>query len=244
MAGSPIIAPDDVLFLANVKHDLHRHDEALSYLRQLVGLKPAFDPMDRALFGLICKAAVDAIRTELKVFNAAITHQQAADFSARVDRIAEFRDRSRARLAALCTEVIDTAKTQLLPNAVDFSGQVFFQKLIGDMYRYLAENSISEDAGANAERAYADGMDIAERNAMSIFDPVKLGLTLNFAVFVQRHAGDARRAAELVKGALDAVRNSRMRMTPEQSNEVLPVIQAMRENLESWNVSEDESAEE
>jgi hypothetical protein len=235
MAGSPVIAPDDILFLANVKHDLHRHDEALSYLRQLVGLKPAFDATDRALFGLICKAAVDTIRTELKVFNAAIAQQQGSS-NARVDRILEFRERSRTRLAALCNEVIDTVRTQLLPDAVDFSSQVFFQKLIGDMYRYLFENSISEDAGTNAERAYADGMEIAERNAMSSFDPVRLGLTLNFAVFVQRHTGDPHRAAELVKVALEAVRNSRIRMTPEQSNEVLPIIQAMRENLESWNV--------
>jgi 14-3-3 protein epsilon len=151
MARWSVLAPEDLLFLANVKHDLRRHDEAIAYLRQLVAVRPGLDKVDRALFGLICKDAVDAIRSELKVFGNAIADQQKAGRTARVDRIAVFRDRGRARLGTLCSEVIDLAKSHLLPNAVDYASQVFFQKLIGDMYRYLAEHSISEDSNARAE---------------------------------------------------------------------------------------------
>jgi 14-3-3 protein epsilon len=241
MARWSVLAPEDLLFLANVKHDLHRYDEAISYLKQLVAVRPAFDRIDRALFGLMCKDAVDAIRSELKVFDGALTDQPQP---AVVDRITELRDRSRARLDGLCSEVIDIAKSQLLPNALDSSGQVFFQKLIGDMYRYRAEHSVSEDWRAEAEKAYTKGMEIAERNGVSVFDSVRLGLTLNFAVLAYEHNGNPQKAIELVKTALEQVRNCPTKMTPEESNEVLPVIQAMHSNLRNWDASEEESVEE
>jgi tetratricopeptide (TPR) repeat protein len=244
MARWSVLGPEDLLFLANVKHDLRRYDEAISYLKQLVAVRPDLDKFDRALFGMICKDAVDTVRSELKIIGLAIAEQQKEGQIPRVDKLVLFRDRGRERLRNLCNEVLDIAKNHLLPNAIDYTSQVFVQKMIGDFYRYLSEHGISEDAKGQAEQAYTTGIEIAEKNSMTVFDPVRLGLILNVAVLAHQHNGDAQKAIQLVQKALEQVRKCPTKMTPEESNEVLAVIEAMHDNLRNWDVSDDESGDE
>uniref|UniRef100_A0A4W5L1G2 Tyrosine 3-monooxygenase/tryptophan 5-monooxygenase activation protein, beta polypeptide like n=1 Tax=Hucho hucho TaxID=62062 RepID=A0A4W5L1G2_9TELE len=62
---------------------------------------------------------------------------------------------------------------------------VFYLKMKGDYYRYLAEVAVGEEKAAiigNSQEAYKDAFEIS-KNDMQPTHPIRLGLALNFSVF-------------------------------------------------------------
>lgn len=90
----------------------------------------------------------------------------------------------------------------------DTSSQVFYNKMKGDYYRYLAEvakedsdNSAQYKKGA--EMAYKAATEIAKEENVGLptTHPIRLGLALNFSVFYYEIFGDPNKACELAKKA-------------------------------------------
>lgn len=81
-----------------------------------------------------------------------------------------------------CQKVIDLINNKVLNKAIAEEPEAFFVKMVGDYYRYIAENAKGEgleEVKKNALSAYerANKIDLAPCN------PIKLGLALNYSVF-------------------------------------------------------------
>merc|ERR1712138_179961 len=69
----------------------------------------------------------------------------------------------------------------LIPQAKDAESKVFYHKMKGDYYRYIAEftDGDKKSAAANsAKAAYDDAMGAASE--LAVTHPIRLGLALNF----------------------------------------------------------------
>ena len=76
--------------------------------------------------------------------------------------------------------------SKILPMAADPESNVFFLKMKGDYYRYMAEyttNETLDDVSVKASQAYLAATEIAESN-LSPHNTVRLGLGLNYSVFL------------------------------------------------------------
>ena len=71
---------------------------------------------------------------------------------------------------------------KVLAKPCDGESKAFFVKMVGDYYRYIAENAKGaqlEQVKQNALKAYEE----ANKIALPPCNPIKLGLALNFSVF-------------------------------------------------------------
>ncbi|KAF7394675.1 hypothetical protein HZH66_007849 [Vespula vulgaris] len=73
----------------------------------------------------------------------------------------------------------------LIPKASNAESKVFYLKMKGDYYRYLAEVATGETRNAvvdDSQKAYQEAFDIS-KSKMQPTHPIRLGLALNFSVF-------------------------------------------------------------
>ena len=85
--------------------------------------------------------------------------------------------------------------------ASNAESKVFYLKMKGDYYRYLAEVAIADAKTAvveDSQKAYQDAFDIS-KSAMQPTHPIRLGLALNFSVFYYEIMNSPDKACQLAK---------------------------------------------
>merc|ERR1712050_709491 len=73
----------------------------------------------------------------------------------------------------------------LIKKASNGESKVFYQKMMADYYRYIAEFTDGDrksKAAENARMAYQEAQNVAEKD-LAVTHPIRLGLALNFSVF-------------------------------------------------------------
>ena len=116
--------------------------------------------------------------------------------------------------------------------------KAFFVKMVGDYYRYIAENakdSKLEEVKNNALKAY----DEANAIALPPCNPIKLGLALNFSVFhyevMKNHSAACKLADESLQNALDKIDE----LEEDDFRDAKSIIELLKENLTLWKEEEE-----
>ncbi|CAI9760157.1 unnamed protein product [Fraxinus pennsylvanica] len=108
-------------------------------------------------------------------------------------------------LSNICTDVMAVIDEHLIPSSSGSESTVFFYKMKGDYYRYLAEFKSGSDRKEAAEeslKAYQAATMSAESDLLPAH-PICLGLALNFSVFYYEIMNSPERACRLAKQAFD-----------------------------------------
>ena len=116
--------------------------------------------------------------------------------------------------------------------------KAFFVKMVGDYYRYIAENAKDaalEDAKTKAKAAYetANAIDLAPCN------PIKLGLALNFSVFNYEVLKDHATACQLADHALQSALDKIDELEEDDFRDAKSIIELLKENLTLWKEEEE-----
>lgn len=122
-----------------------------------------------------------------------------------MEQIAKFKTQVEKELNDICNEIIELLDGKLVPAAKDSSSKVFYLKMKGDYYRYIAEytsQSSREAIAKSALEAYQSAEEIANKD-LETTDPIRLGLALNFSVFYYEIKNDPHQACKLAKSAFD-----------------------------------------
>ncbi|KAF2882033.1 hypothetical protein ILUMI_24133, partial [Ignelater luminosus] len=96
----------------------------------------------------------------------------------------QYKEEVAAELARIAEDVLNLLEL-LIPKASTTEAKVFYLKMRGDYYRYLAEiakTGTKLDTINNAQNAYQDAVDVAMKE-LPPTNPVRLGLALNYSVF-------------------------------------------------------------
>lgn len=224
-------SPEDLLYFANVKHDINDFKEATDYLKQLVEMKPKLDKNERKLFGIIYKDAIDPIRNTLRVLKNAT---QSAN-STQLEIIDEEFKTALSELESLCDSALSLIDNYLQPNAEDVSSKTFYYKLKGDLYRYLYEfkETGKEELLQSADASYKSAIEISATELNSQ-DPIRLGSILNYAVFLYEHMGKEPEAVDILKDALNKAQDETKSLSDDSKEESLTIINVMHSNLSIW----------
>lgn len=132
-----------------------------------------------------------------------------------------------------CDEVIDLLD-RLIPGTNDCEPKVFYLKMAGDYYRYLAESS-STDAEAVGEKAasYYEKANTAAKE-LSETHPIRLGLALNYSVCYYEILKQPNKACELAKGAFDDAIAKLDKLEESDYKDSTLIMQLLRDNLTLW----------
>lgn len=98
-------------------------------------------------------------------------------------------------LVELCKDMLSLIAKHLLPKAKRagaHESEVFYHKLTGDYFRYVAEVGDGERLQKATERAldsYNKAVERADESGLSSTEPTRLALLLNFSVFCHENLG-------------------------------------------------------
>ncbi|KAL9712678.1 hypothetical protein Ac2012v2_003915 [Leucoagaricus gongylophorus] len=149
------------------------------------------------------------------------------------------REKIERELAGICQDIVGLLDRQLLPSASAGEEVVFYSKMKGDYFRYLAELTLEKDRGCYGEQslnAYKAAYKHAQA-ALVPLHPTRLGLALNFSVFYHDVRKSPERACHLAKNAFDDAIQSlgqadvQMDQTMRDS---LTILQLLRDDLILW----------
>lgn len=150
----------------------------------------------------------------------------------------EYREQIEKELNEICNAVLDLIDKYLLKSVEkkdDEESKVFYLKMKGDYYRYLAEVSHSDDRDAvigKSEQAYKDATGAAE--GLSTTHPIRLGLALNFSVFYYEILNKPDMACSLAKKAFDDAIAELDNLKEDSYKDSTLIMQLLRDNLTLW----------
>jgi len=124
----------------------------------------------------------------------------------------------------------------LIPKASNPESKVFYLKMKGDYYRYLAEVAIGDNRNTiveTSQKAYQDAFDIA-KSEMQPTHPIRLGLALNFSVFYYEILNSPDRACHLAKQAFDDAIAELDTLNEDSYKDSTLIMQLLRDNLTLW----------
>ena len=127
---------------------------------------------------------------------------------------------------------------RVLKSECSDEAKAFFVKMVGDYYRYIAENakdSTLEDVKNKAKAAYEQ----ANQIELPACNPIKLGLALNFSVFNYEVLKDHAKACELADSALQSALDKIDELEEDDFRDAKSIIELLKENLTLWKEEEE-----
>lgn len=130
----------------------------------------------------------------------------------------------------------------MLNHDCEDEAKAFFVKMVGDYYRYIAENAKDaklEEVKVKALQAYqlAHGIPLAPCN------PIKLGLALNYSVFHYEVMKNHAEACTLADGALGEALDKIDELEEDDFRDAKSIIELLKENLTLWKEEENGEGE-
>mmetsp|Transcript_3442 Transcript_3442/g.4977 ORF Transcript_3442/g.4977 Transcript_3442/m.4977 type:complete len:266 (+) Transcript_3442:91-888(+) len=157
-----------------------------------------------------------------------------------------------------CLEVLEILEKQLIPLATKLSEKdsgdsqktescIFYLKMAGDYYRYLAELDKENGYDQKAKEFYLKGTDLA-KDALQPTHHIRLGLALNLSVCYYEILDNRKEACRLAKDAFDEAIQKLDKLDEAQYKDATLIMQLLRDNLTLWTTSgngdgEDEAVE-
>lgn len=139
-------------------------------------------------------------------------------------------------LEDICADIIEITRSCLIPNAKSEEGKVFYFKMKGDYFRYLAEFQTEDKRKESASKAledYEQASKIAEMD-LAPTNPIRLGLALNFSVFYYEIINSPERACQLAKQAFDDAIAELDSLSEDAYKDSTLILQLLRDNLTLW----------
>ncbi len=97
------------------------------------------------------KNVVGARRASWRVLSSIEAKEKEKGDEGKVTAIGAYREKVERELQTICKELLDVLEKHLLPEDKTAEGQVFYWKMAGDYWRYLAEFATTEDRKVKAE---------------------------------------------------------------------------------------------
>ncbi|KAA0184800.1 hypothetical protein HAZT_HAZT000473 [Hyalella azteca] len=190
---------DEQVQRAKLAEQAERYDDMAAAMKQVTETGVELSNEERNLLSVAYKNVVGARRSSWRVISSI---EQKTEGSERKQQMAkEYREKVETELREICQDVLNLLDKFLIPKASNPESKVFYLKMKGDYYRYLAEVATGDArAGVveDSQKSYQEAFDIA-RSEMQPTHPIRLGLALNFSVFYYEILNSPDKACQLAK---------------------------------------------
>merc|ERR1719414_2816812 len=189
---------------------------------------------ERNLLSVAYKNVVGARRSSWRVISSI---EMKAEGSEQKQLMAkEYREKVEKELREICNDVLGLLDKFLIPKASNAESKVFYLKMKGDYFRYLAEVAVGDGKVGdveNSQKSYKEAFDIAKEK-MQTTHPIRLGLALNFSVFYYEILNSPDQACHLAKQAFDDAIAELDTLNEDSYKDSTLIMQLLRDNLTLW----------
>ncbi|GJZ76736.1 14-3-3 protein 9-like protein isoform X2 [Tanacetum coccineum] len=192
---------------------------------------------ERNLLSVGYKNVIGARRASWRILSSIEQKEESRGNDQNVKKIKEYRNKVESELDTICNDIMKVIDEHLIPSSGE-SGEsnVFYYKMKGDYYRYMAEFKSGNDKKDVADlsmKAYEAATKTAEAE-LPPTHPIRLGLALNFSVFYYEIMNSAERACHLAKQAFDEAISELDTLNEESYKDSTLIMQLLRDNLTLW----------
>ncbi len=228
-----------IAIFSEIAHNLvqflfpHRWDDMVQTMKQVVDLGHELADEERTLLSVAYKNKLGARRSSWKT----ITKIEKKTQDRRKQILnREYRKNIEREIQSICNDILKLIDKSLIRKASSPESKVFYYKMKGDYYRYLAEIGGGKQRGIvdDGEEAYQKAYEIAKKE-MEPTDPMRLGVALNFSVFCCEIRKESRRACHVAKEAFDEASAKLEDLSEDQIKDIRMVMTLLEDNIDWWS---------
>ncbi|KAI5447765.1 14-3-3-like protein GF14-C [Lathyrus oleraceus] len=226
---------ESFVYTAKLAEQAERYEEMVEAMKKVAKLDVELTVEERNLLSVAYKNVVGGRRASWRILSSIEQREETKGNDVNVNRIKEYRKKVESELSDICTDIMAVIDEHLIPNSSGESN-VFYYKMKGDYYRYLAEFKSGDDRKEAADqslKAYQEASTAAETE-LPPTHPVRLGLALNFSVFYYEILNSPERACHLAKQAFDVAIAELDSLNEESYKDSTLIMQLLRDNLKLW----------
>lgn len=237
---------EDSVYMAKLAEQAERYDEMVTYMKDVAKLDQELTIEERNLLSVAYKNVIGARRASWRIVSSIEQKEQAKANAPQIAQIKAYRDKIEAELAKICDDILEVLESHLIKAAESGESKVFYHKMKGDYYRYLAEFATGDKrttSSDNSLEAYKAASGIANVE-LPPTHPIRLGLALNFSVFYYEILNAPNDACKLAKQAFDDAIAELDTLSEESYKDSTLIMQLLRDNLTLWTSDLNDSAPE
>jgi len=227
---------EDNVYMAKLAEQAERYDEMVDSMKKVAQLNDELTVEERNLLSVAYKNVVGARRASWRIISSIEQKEENKGNEVNVRRIREYRKKVEEELAKICLDILNVLDKHLIPASKTSESKVFYYKMKGDYYRYLAEfrsGDFRKQASDNSHDAYKSASEIATKD-LAPTQPIRLGLALNFSVFYYEIMNAPDKACQLAKQAFDDAITELDKLSEDSYKDSTVIMQLLRDNLTLW----------
>ncbi|XP_074591269.1 14-3-3-like protein B isoform X1 [Curcuma longa] len=234
---------ESFVYTAKLAEQAERYDEMVDSMKKVAKLDVELTVEERNLLSVGYKNVIGARRASWRILSSIEQKEEARGNEQHVKNIKEYRQKVETELSGICSDIMTLIDEHLIPSSTAAESSVFYNKMKGDYYRYLAEfktGNEKKDVADQSLKAYEAATSIADTE-LSPTHPIRLGLALNFSVFYYEILNSPERACHLAKQAFDEAISELDTLSEESYKDSTLIMQLLRDNLSLWtsDIAED-----
>lgn len=230
----------DYVQRARLAEQAERYDDMADFMRKVTETGNELSNEERNLLSVAYKNVVGARRSSWRVISSIEQKVTATkEEEKKHSMIVEYRKKVEQELRDICNSVLKLLDEFLVPKSNNSESKVFYLKMKGDYYRYLAEVAVSgksddqKEISIASQQAYKDALEFAKQEMPSTH-PIRLGLALNYSVFYYEILNDPDQACSLAKNAFDEAITELDTLSEDSYKDSTLIMQLLRDNLTLW----------
>ncbi|XP_047318022.1 14-3-3-like protein GF14 kappa [Impatiens glandulifera] len=251
MAVSPPenLTRDQYVYLAKLAEQAERYEEMVTYMEKLVlGATSTGKPTveERNLLSVAYKNVIGSLRAAWRIVSSIEQKEESRKNDEHVSLVKDYRSKVESELSNVCGGILNLLDSNLIPLAKSSESKVFYLKMKGDYYRYLAEFKVGADRKEAAEQtmlSYKAAQDIAVPD-LTPTHPIRLGLALNFSVFYYEILNAADKACNMARQAFEEAIAELDTLGEDSYKDSTLIMQLLRDNLTLWTSDMQDQSEE
>ncbi|KAG5857449.1 14-3-3 protein zeta-like [Anguilla rostrata] len=218
---------------AKLAEQAERYDDMAASMKKVTELGVELSNEERNLLSVAYKNVVGARRSSWRVISS--IEQKSEGSETKSEMAKSYREKVENELKEICQDVLNLLDKFLIPKSENAESKVFYLKMKGDYYRYLAEvaGDDKKETIESSQAAYQAAFEIS-RTDMQATHPIRLGLALNFSVFYYEILNSPEEACKLAKTAFDEAISELDSLNEDSYKDSTLIMQLLRDNLTLW----------
>lgn len=236
---------EDLVYLAKLAEQAERYEEMVESMKKVASSDQELTVEERNLLSVAYKNVIGARRASWRIVSSIEQKEENKGNTDHTFIIKEYRSKIESELTRICNDILSVLDMHLIASATTGESKVFYYKMKGDYYRYLAEFALGDkrkSASDSSLAAYKAASDIATIE-LPPTHPIRLGLALNFSVFYYEILGSPNCACHLAKQAFDDAIAELDTLSEESYKDSTLIMQLLRDNLTLWTSDMQDSNE-
>ncbi|KAK6133892.1 hypothetical protein DH2020_032353 [Rehmannia glutinosa] len=219
------------VYMAKLAEQAERYDEMVESMKKVAKLDVELSVDERNLLSVGYKNVIGARRASWRIMSSIEQKEESKGNENNVKLIKDYRQKVEDELSKICYDILSVIDKHLIPSSGTGEATVFYYKMKGDYYRYLAEFKTDQEKKEAAEQSLKGYEASAANTDLPSTHPIRLGLALNFSVFYYEIMNSPERACHLAKQAFDEAIAELDTLSEESYKDSTLIMQLLRDNL-------------